>query len=101
MAQDIKTVEVGGYKLTVDMDAFDDVRFFEMSEQVEEHPKLFIDILKMAAGEAEYSKMEKHFVKKDGRFKMNTVIEAVNKVLDITDPKGGASGQSESSTQTN
>ena len=101
MAQNIKTVEIDGYKLSVDLEKFDDVRFFEMSEQLDEHPKLYIDVLKLGIGEAAYDKMEKHFVKKDGRFKMNTVIEAVMKILDVTDPKEEASGQSESSTQTN
>lgn len=97
----IKNIVVDGYKLSVDLDNFDDVRFFEMSEQLEEHPKLFIDVLKMGIGEAEYGKMAKHFTKKDGRFKMNVVIDAVNKMLDITDPKEEASGQSENSIQTN
>lgn len=96
-----KNVEVDGYKLSVDLDNFDDVRFFEMSEQLGERPKLIIDILKIGIGEAEYNKMEKYFVKKDGRFKMSVATEAVNKILDVTDPKDEVSGQPESSTQTN
>lgn len=96
-----KTVEVQGYKLTVDLDNFDDVKFFDMTEQLEEHPKLFSDVLKLGIGEANYKKMEDHFTSKDGRFKMSVVIEAVNKILEITDPKEEASGQSGSSTQTN
>lgn len=101
MAKNIKHVEVAGYKFDVDLDGFDDVEFFEMSEQLDEHPKYFIDILKLGIGEDGYKKMEQHFKAKDGKFKMNVVIEAVNKVLEITDPKGEASGQSDGSTQTN
>lgn len=96
----IKHVEIDDYKLDVDLDNFDDVKFFEMTEQLEDHPKYFIDVLKLGIGDAEYDKMAKYFTKRDGRFKMNTVIEAVNKILDITDPKDEASGQSKGSTQT-
>ena len=97
----IKSVEIDGYNLDVDLDNFDDVRFFEMTEQLDEHPKLFIDVLKLGIGDAAYNKFAKHFTKKDGHLKMSTVTTAVNKILDITDPKEEASGQSGNSTQTN
>lgn len=101
MAQNLKHVVVDGYKLDVDLDNFDDVRFFEATEQIEEHPALIIDILKMGIGEDAYQKMAEHFTKRDGKFKMSIASEAVDKILGITDPKEEASGPSESSTETN
>lgn len=101
MAQNLKHIVVDGYKLDVDLDNFDDVRFFEATEQLAEHPALIIDILKMGIGEEAYEKMAAHFTKRDGKFKMSIASDAVNKMLDITDPKDEASGPSESSTETN
>lgn len=101
MAQNLKHVVVDGYKLDVDLDNFDDVRFFEATEQINEHPALIIDILKMGIGEETYKKMADHFTKRDGKFKMSIASDAVDKILGITDPKEEASGPSESSTQTN
>lgn len=96
----IKQIELNGFKLDVDMDGFDDVEFFEKSDKLEEHPNYIIDMVKMGIGEKQYEKMKAYFVKKEGRFKMSVLTEAFNLIMDITDPKDEASGQSASSTQT-
>lgn len=96
----VKQLDIGGFKFEADIDNFDDVEFYEMADKVEENPKYCIDILKLAVGESVYKDMAAYFKKKDGKFKMTVVMDAVNKILDITDPKEEASGPSDNSTQT-
>lgn len=88
------------YSFDVDMDCFDDVRFFEMTDRLEADPKLHIDILKLAIGESGYKEFAAHFEKKDGKLKMSKVISAVAAIFNAADPKESASGTSESNTQT-
>ena len=95
-----KTIKLDDYSFDVDMDCFDDVEFFEMSDKIEENPKLNIDVLKLAIGNDGYEKFADHFKKSEGKLKMSKVIEAVARIFDASDPKEQASGNSEKNTQT-
>lgn len=95
-----KTIKLDDYSFDVDMDCFDDVEFFEMSDKIEENPKLNIDVLKLAIGNDGYEKFADHFKKSEGKLKMSKVIEAVARIFDVSDPKDSASGNSEKNTQT-
>lgn len=96
-----KNIKYADYSFDVDMDCFDDVRFFEIADTLETTPKNHIDILKMALGEDGYKKFADHFTKRDGRLKMTVVMETVAKIFDEADPKDSASGSSEKTTQKN
>ena len=83
-----KTVEYEGYSFELDMDVFDDVRFFEMADELEKKPSLNIELAKMGMGEDGYKKFEAYFKKKDGgRLKMSRVMNLVAKMFEQTDPK--------------
>lgn len=97
----IKTVEVDGYKLTVDMDALDDVRFLEMADREVSQPSVIIEMLKLVVGENGYKDMESYFVKKEGKLRISTIRKSFDKLLSVYDPKESASTKSENDTQTN
>ena len=82
----ITTVEHEGYKFDVDLDLFDDVEFFELADGVEEKQSNLIEILKLVLKD-KYSDMADYFKKKDGRFKMSTASEILDKILNVPDPK--------------
>lgn len=94
-----KHLSYDDYELDVDMDCFDDVEFFEIVDKLEEQPKLNIDLLKMAIGENGYKSFADYFKKRDGKLKMSTVMSAVAKIFEESDPKGSASGELEKTTQ--
>ena len=96
-----KSITYGGYQFEADMECFDDVRFFEIADKLEKEPVLHVDILKMAIGEDGYKAFSDYFTKKDGRLKMSAVIGAVGMIFEASDPKGSASGISESTTKKN
>lgn len=85
MAEKTRTVEYDGYKITVDMDLFDDVKFFELADGVQERQSNLIDIMRLILKD-KFSDLEAYFVKKDGRLKMSTISAFVDKLLSI-DPK--------------
>ena len=97
----IKTIEIDGYKLDVDIDAFDDVRFFELADEENTRASVVIDMLKMGIGEDGYQKMYDYFVKKEGRLRVSTIRKAFDILFGLMSPKASASGQSENDTQTN
>lgn len=84
---DIKHIEHDGFKIDVDMDVFDDVRFFELSDRAMTEPGKLIDIAKLAFGEDGYKRLVDHFTKKEGRLKMSKLSEIYNKIFEIQDPK--------------
>lgn len=94
-----KHLSYDGYEFDVDMDCFDDVEFFEIVDKLEEQPKLNIDLLKMAIGENGYKSFADYFKKRDGKLKMSTVMSAVAKIFEESDPKDSASGDLEKTTQ--
>lgn len=93
--------ELDGYKFNVDMSCFDDVRFFEISDELDEKPVLCIDLMKMALGESGYNDFAEYFKKRDGKLKMSVVMKAVETMFEEADPKESASGSSAESTQKN
>lgn len=98
---DIKHIEHDGFKIDVDMDVFDDVRFFELSDQSMTEPGKLIDIAKLAFGEDGYQRLVDYFTKKEGRLKMSKLSEIYGKIFEIESPKESASGQQKPSTRTN
>lgn len=83
-----KTIEYDGYKFDLDMEVFDDVRFFEIADELETKPILNIELAKMGMGEKNYQKFEEFFKKKDnGRLKMSRVMGVVAKMFEETGPK--------------
>lgn len=83
-----KTVEYEGFSFELDMDVFDDVRFFEIADKLEEKPMLNIDLAKLAMGEKTYDKFESYLKKKDnGVLKMSRVMGMVAKFFEEAGPK--------------
>lgn len=83
-----KTVEYEGFSFELDMEVFDDVRFFEIAEQLETKPILNIELAKMGMGEKTYEKFESYFKKKDnGKLKMSHIMNVVAKMFEEAGPK--------------
>lgn len=82
-----KHLEYDGYKFDVDMDMFDDVRFYEIADELESKPSLNIEIAKMGLGKDGFNKFSEHFTKRDGRLKMSVVMGVVAKIFTESDPK--------------
>ena len=97
-----KTIEYEGFSFELDPDVFDDVRFFEIADELETKPILNIELAKMGMGEKAYAKFEEYFKKKDGgKLKMSRIMNIVVKFFEEAGPKDFASGNSEKTTQTN
>jgi hypothetical protein len=96
-----KKIDFDGYSCEIDLDVFDDVRFFEMIDKLEENPSLNIEVAKMGLGEENYKKISEFFTKRDGKLKMSVVMGIVAQIFAEADPKDSASGSSEKNTQTN
>lgn len=99
--KDIKHIEFEGYEFDVDMDNFDDVDFFTLSDEATTNVSKLIPITKLVLGEDGYEKLKAYFVKKDGKLGMNKLSLIYAKILEIEDPKESASGSHKSNTQTN
>lgn len=80
-----KTVEVDGFKLTVDMDLFDDVEFFQLADEIDTKQSNIAKILKLVARD-DYDALVAYFKNKDGRFKMSVASQFIDKLLAL-DPK--------------
>ena len=94
-----KKIEFEGFSREIDMDVFDDVKFFEIIDKLEENPSLNIDVVKMAFGEDGYKALSDYFIKRDGKLKMSVIMSFVAKMFEESDPKDSASGDSEKTTQ--
>lgn len=97
----IEHIEFEGYEFDVDMDNFDDVEFFTLSDEAMTRPAKLIDITKLVLGQDGYEKLKAYFVKKDGKLTMSKLSDIYSKILKIEDPKESASGTQETNTQTN
>lgn len=83
-----KTVEYEGFSFDIDMEVFDDVRFFEIADELEAKPVLNIEIAKMGMGEKTFKKFEDFFKKKDdGKLKMSHIMGVVAKIFEEAGPK--------------
>ena len=51
-----KHIEYEGFSTDIDMDVFDNVRFFEIADKLEEKPALNIEVVKLGLGEKEYDR---------------------------------------------
>lgn len=82
-----KHIEYEGFSTDIDMDIFDDVRFFEIADKLEEKPVLNIEIVKLGLGEKEYNRFDQFFTKKDGKLKMSRIMNMVAKLFEEAGPK--------------
>ena len=94
-----KNIEFEGFSREIDMDVFDDVKFFEIVDKLEENPSLNINVVKMAFGEDGYKALSDYFTKRDGKLKMSVIMSFVAKMFEESDPKDSASGDLEKTTQ--
>lgn len=99
--KNIKHVEFEGFEFDVDMDNFDDVEFFTLSDEATTNISKLIPITKLVLGEDGYERLKAYFVKKDGKLGMNKLSLIYAKILEIEDPKESASGSQGKNTQTN
>ena len=99
--KDIKHIEFEGFELDVDMDNFDDVEFFTLSDEAQTNPGKLIDIAKLAFGEEGYKALKAYFVKKDGKLALSKLSAIYEKIFQAEDPKESASGTRKANTQTN
>ena len=97
---DKKHIDFEGFKFDIDMDIFDDVKFYELADTIEAKPSNNIDILKMGLGD-KYADFEAFFTKKDGRLKMSKVMQLVAVIFETAGPKDSASGSSKNNTPKN
>ncbi len=85
---DIKTVEVDGYKLEFDQNNLDDVEVFELINDIEEgEVQKTVKLLKLLLGENEYNKVKDYFVNKYGRFSINKLTKVYTAIFQGTNPK--------------
>lgn len=86
----IKDVEVEGYKFKLNEELLDDVELLEMIDAIEHQnkPGVIISLLRNLVGEDGYADMKAYFVKRDGRFKMSTLMKVYEAIFEDFDPKG-------------
>lgn len=87
---EIKDVTVEGYTFKLNTALLDDVELLEMIDAIEsqERPGVIISLLRSLIGEDGYVAMKTYFVKKDGRFKMSTLMKVYDAIFEDFDPKG-------------
>lgn len=85
---DIKTVEIDGYKLEFDQNNLDDVEVFELINAIEEgEVQKTAKLLKLLIGENEYNKVKDFFVNKYGRFPISKLTEVYTAIFQGASPK--------------
>lgn len=85
----VRDVEFDGYKFKVNDEALDDVEVLEMVDAIENENRtgVIISLLRNIVGEDGYKNMKAYFVKKDGRFKMSTLMKVYEAIFAGFDPK--------------
>ncbi len=99
-ADNLKQIEVGGYKFKVDTDMLDDVEIFELVDRIENKGQVaaIVPLLQFLIGEDEYQKMKAHYADADakehkdnkdykGRFRLSKLQEVYLAIIDKFDPK--------------
>ena len=97
----VKEIEVKGYKFNVDTDLLDDIKTLDLIDRIENkgHVAAILPLLKHIMGEAEFSKLEAHFVAEDAkahegqdgyvpRMRMTLLEPIYLAIIDKFDPKG-------------
>lgn len=97
----VKEIEVDGYKFTADMDLLDDVEAFEIIDRIENKGQVaaIVPLLTFLIGDAEYEKMKAHFAKVDaeahkdqkdykGKFRISKLNDVYMAIIEKYDPKG-------------
>ncbi len=97
----IKDIELGGYKFKVDTDLLDDVEAFEYIDNIENKGQVagIVPLLKFLIGDQGYLDMKAHFSKLDaeehkdqqsykGRFRISKLNDVYMAIIEKFDPKG-------------
>lgn len=86
----IKELEIEGYKFKVDTDLLDDVEAFEHIDRIENKGQVagIVPLLKFLIGEKGYDDMKAHFTKKEGRFRVTKLTKVYEVIIENFDPKG-------------
>lgn len=100
-AENIKEIEVDGYKFTTDTDLLDDVEAFEYIDRIENKGQVaaIVPLLTFLIGNPEYQRMKVHFSEQDaaehkdkpdykGRFRISKLNEVYLAIIEKFDPKG-------------
>lgn len=97
----VKEIDVKGYKFTVDTDLLDDIKTLDLIDRIENkgHVAAILPLLKHIMGEAEFAKLEQHFVAEDAkanegkegykpRMRMTLLEPIYMAIIEKFDPKG-------------
>jgi len=96
----IKVIEIQGYKFGVDTDLLDDVEAFEYIDRIENKQQIaaIVPLLTFLIGDAAYQDMKAHFAKLDaeanagvlgykGRFRISKLNDVYMAIIEKFDPK--------------
>lgn len=85
----IKELEIEGYKFKVDTDLLDDVEAFEHIDRIENKNQVtaIVPLMEFLIGKEGFEKMKAHFVKKDGKFRVTKLTKVYQVIIDNFDPK--------------
>lgn len=85
-----KQLECDGYKFMVDTDLLDDVEAFKIIDRIENKGQVaaVVPLLEFLIGKDGFAKMEQHFIKKEGRFRVSKLSKIYEVIVENFDPKG-------------
>lgn len=84
-----KQLTFEGYDFTVDTDLLDDVEAFELIDRIENKGQTaaIVPLLKFLIGADGYEDMKSYFTKRDGRFRVTTLVKIYPVIIENFDPK--------------
>ncbi len=85
----LKDLEIDGYKFKVDTDLLDDVEAFEHIDRIENKNQVtaVVPLLKFLIGDKGYDDMKAHFVKTEGKFRVTKLSKVYQVIIENFDPK--------------
>lgn len=86
----VKELEIEGYKFKVDTDLLDDVEAFEHIDRIENKGQVaaIVPLLHFLIGTEGYEAMKAHFVKTEGRFRVTKLSKVYQVIIENFNPKG-------------
>lgn len=84
----IKKVEIDGYKLEFDQNNLNDVEVFELINDIDNgEVQKTATLIKLLLGEGEYDKIKNYFKEKYGRFTISKLTEVYIAIFQSANPK--------------
>lgn len=85
----VKELEIDGYKFTVDTDLLDDVEAFKLIDRIENQKQVtaIVPLLTFLIGNEGYEKMEQHYIKTEGKFRVTKLSKVYSVIIEAFDPK--------------